>query len=150
MNIVLRKIWTNTLIFAGSGVSFADNKLFFFFLFQIFSAKPDFSEYFLRTRFAGSTIFLTSPSETARQQLTTIVLLLLLLLLLLRTSNGLVHTNIALLSLVDTHWVQYKPMYQAATDEAVCFTVHMCRWSFHVFQMIKTGGIVKLNSTISD
>ena len=41
-------------------------------------------------------------------------------------------------------------MYQAATDEAVCFTVHMCRWSFHVFQMIKTDGIVKLNSTISD
>ena len=94
-------------------------------------------------------LFLTSPSETARQQLTTIVLLLLLLLLL-RTSNGLVHTNIALLSLVDTHCVQYKPMYQAATDEAMCFTVHMCRWSFHVFQMIKTDGIVKLNSTISD
>ena len=40
--------------------SFAEKKLFFFILFQIFSAKPGFSEYFLRTRFAGSTTFSTS------------------------------------------------------------------------------------------
>ena len=73
----------------------------------------------------SSNIFLTSPSETARQQLTTIVLLLLLLLLL-RTSNGLVHTSTALLSLVNTHRVHYTHMYQEATNKAVCLTVHMC------------------------
>ena len=62
--------------------------------------------------------FWRAPSETARQQFTTIVLLLLLLLLLLlRTSNGLVRTNTALLSLVDTHRVQYTRMYQAATND---------------------------------
>ena len=40
--------------------SFAEKKLLFFILFQIFSAKPGFLEYFLRTRFAESTTFSTS------------------------------------------------------------------------------------------
>ena len=42
--------------------SFAEKKLIFFVLFQIFSAKPGFSEYFLRTRFAESTTFSTSDT----------------------------------------------------------------------------------------
>ena len=40
--------------------SFAEKKIFFFILFQIFSANPGFWEYFLRTRFAESTTFSTS------------------------------------------------------------------------------------------
>ena len=53
-----------------------------------------------------------------------------------------------------SHWSTHTEcsMYQAATDEAVCLTVHMCRWSFHVLQMslVKTGGNVNLISAISD
>ena len=46
--------------------SFAEKKNFFFILFQIFSAKPGFSEYFLWTKFAGSTTFSISGNGTPR------------------------------------------------------------------------------------
>ena len=58
------------------------------------------------------------------------------LLLLQGTSIGLVQTNTALLSLVDTNRVQYTFIEQAAPDEAVwLLTVQTCRWFFHAVQM---------------
>ena len=42
--------------------SLYEKEFFFLNLFQIFSAKPDLSEYFLRPRLAGSTTFSTSDS----------------------------------------------------------------------------------------